>query len=39
MKHALQWVRSIIYIVQVTIAMPILGLAFAPWAMFSKVGA
>ncbi|NNK15621.1 MAG: 1-acyl-sn-glycerol-3-phosphate acyltransferase [Sulfitobacter sp.] len=35
----LQWVRSILYIIQVTIAMPIIGLAFAPWAMFSKTGA
>ena len=35
----LQWVRSILYIVQVTIAMPVIGLAFAPWAMFSKTGA
>ena len=35
----LQWVRSILYIVQVTVAMPVLGLAFAPWAMFSKRGA
>ncbi len=35
----LQWVRSIIYIVQVTIAMPLIGLVFAPWAMFSKRGA
>ncbi|MBM1558055.1 1-acyl-sn-glycerol-3-phosphate acyltransferase [Sulfitobacter mediterraneus] len=35
----LQWVRSIIYIIQVTIAMPIIGLVFAPWAMFSKAGA
>lgn len=35
----LQWIRSIIYIIQVTIAMPIIGLAFAPWAMFSKTGA
>ena len=35
----LQWIRSIIYIVQVTIAMPIIGLVFAPWAMFSKTGA
>ena len=39
MMEALQWVRSIIYIVQVTVAMPIIGLAFAPWAMFSKLGA
>jgi len=35
----LQWVRSIIYIIQITIAMPIIGLVFAPWAMFSKAGA
>ena len=35
----LQWVRSIIYIIQVTAAMPIIGLVFAPWAMFSKAGA
>jgi 1-acyl-sn-glycerol-3-phosphate acyltransferase len=35
----LQWIRSIIYIIQVTLAMPLIGLAFAPWAMFSKKGA
>ena len=35
----LQWIRSIIYIVQVTIAMPVIGLIFAPWAFFSKRGA
>lgn len=35
----LQWIRSILYIVQATVAMPIFGLAFAPWAMFSKTGA
>ena len=35
----LQWVRSIIYIIQITIAMPVIGLVFAPWAMFSKAGA
>ena len=35
----LQWVRSILYIIQATIAMPIFGLVFAPWAMFSKRGA
>ena len=35
----LQWVRSILYIVQATVAMPIIGLMFAPWAMFSKLGA
>jgi 1-acyl-sn-glycerol-3-phosphate acyltransferase len=35
----LQWIRSILYVVQVTVAMPLVGLAFAPWAMFSKRGA
>jgi len=35
----LQWIRSILYIVQATVAMPIFGLVFAPWAMFSKTGA
>ncbi|MDF3412848.1 1-acyl-sn-glycerol-3-phosphate acyltransferase [Sulfitobacter sp. M57] len=35
----LQWIRSIVYIVQATIAMPVIGLLFAPWAMFSKTGA
>lgn len=35
----LQWIRSILYIVQATVAMPVIGLAYAPWAMFSKRGA
>ena len=35
----LQWIRSLLYIFQVTVAMPVIGLAFAPWAMFSKTGA
>ena len=35
----LQWIRSILYIVQATIAMPIVGLLYAPWAMFSLNGA
>jgi 1-acyl-sn-glycerol-3-phosphate acyltransferase len=35
----LQWIRSILYVIQVTIAMPVVGLLFAPWAMFSKLGA
>ncbi|OAN69019.1 glycerol acyltransferase [Sulfitobacter sp. EhC04] len=35
----LQWIRSIFYVVQATVAMPVIGLAFAPWAMFSKRGA
>ncbi|MGJ5621468.1 lysophospholipid acyltransferase family protein [Sulfitobacter sp. MF3-043] len=35
----LQWVRSIIYIVQATVMMPVIGLLYAPWAMFSLNGA
>lgn len=35
----LQWVRSILYVIQATVAMPVFGLLFAPWAMFSKRGA
>ncbi|MFK7836697.1 MAG: lysophospholipid acyltransferase family protein [Sulfitobacter sp.] len=35
----LQWIRSLLYIIQATVSMPIIGLAFAPWAMFSKTGA
>ncbi len=35
----LQWIRSILFVVQATIAMPVIGLLFAPWAMFSKLGA
>jgi 1-acyl-sn-glycerol-3-phosphate acyltransferase len=35
----LQWIRSILFVVQVTIAMPLVGLFFAPWAMFSRTGA
>ncbi|NNE51940.1 MAG: 1-acyl-sn-glycerol-3-phosphate acyltransferase [Sulfitobacter sp.] len=35
----LQWIRSIIYVIQATLSMPVIGLAFAPWAMFSKRGA
>ena len=35
----LQWIRSILYVIQVTVAMPVIGLFFAPWAMFSKEGA
>lgn len=35
----LQLIRSLVFVVQATIAMPIVGLVFAPWAMFSKRGA
>lgn len=35
----LQWFRSLIYVTQIYLAMPIIGLVFAPWAIFSKHGA
>ncbi|KEJ89731.1 glycerol acyltransferase [Sulfitobacter donghicola DSW-25 = KCTC 12864 = JCM 14565] len=35
----LQWIRSILFIIQATITLPLIGLVFAPWAMFSKRGA
>ncbi|WP_299739754.1 1-acyl-sn-glycerol-3-phosphate acyltransferase [uncultured Roseobacter sp.] len=35
----LQYTRSVIFILQMYIAMPIIGLGFAPWAMFSRKGA
>ncbi len=34
-----QYVRSVIFITQMYIAMPLFGLAFAPWAYFSRDGA
>lgn len=34
-----QYIRSFLFIVQMYIAMPIVGLGFAPWAMFSRKGA
>lgn len=37
--NLLQWIRSILFSATATILMPIVGLAFAPWAMFSKRGA
>lgn len=36
---ALQWVRSILFSLNCTISMPIIGLIYAPWAMMSKRGA
>lgn len=35
----LQWIRSVLYVIQATIMMPVIGLLYAPWAMFSKRGA
>ena len=35
----LQYLRSVLFITQMYIAMPIFGLALAPWALFSRRGA
>jgi len=37
--NLLQWVRSILFIVQATVMLPLIGLVYAPWAMVSKRGA
>lgn len=39
MVTALQWLRSLIYVTQVYVAMAVLGVAFTPWAVFSRRGA
>jgi 1-acyl-sn-glycerol-3-phosphate acyltransferase len=39
LKFALQWLRSALYVFQIYLMMPLIGLAFAPWAMVSKRGA
>lgn len=35
----LQYIRSAVFIAQMYVAMPIVGLLFAPWALFSRRGA
>lgn len=39
MMHAIQWLRSILFVAQVYPMMFVIGIAFAPWALFSKHGA
>ncbi len=34
-----QWVRSLVFIVQMYLAMAIMAVVFAPWALFSREGA
>lgn len=38
-KNPIQWVRSLLFVGQIYFMMPIIGLLFAPWAMFSRRGA
>ncbi len=39
MRYAIQWLRSLLFSAQMYIMTPVIGLAFAPWALFSKAGA
>jgi len=39
MRYSVQWVRSLVFVSQIYVMMPVIGLAFAPWAMFSRRGA
>ncbi|EAQ44432.1 MAG: 1-acyl-sn-glycerol-3-phosphate acyltransferase [Roseobacter sp. MedPE-SWde] len=39
MRFAIQWLRSFLFVFQIYFMMPIFGLMFAPWAIFSKRGA
>lgn len=37
--YVLQWLRSLLFVGQIYLMMPVIGLAFAPWALFSRHGA
>ncbi|MEM9580401.1 MAG: 1-acyl-sn-glycerol-3-phosphate acyltransferase, partial [Pseudomonadota bacterium] len=39
MKNPIQWVRSLIFVGQIYFMMLVIGLLFAPWAIFSRRGA
>ncbi|MEM7598039.1 MAG: lysophospholipid acyltransferase family protein [Pseudomonadota bacterium] len=39
MKDAVQWVRSCVFVINIYAMMPVFGLAFLPWALFSRKGA
>lgn len=39
MAYAIQWTRSLIFVGQMYLAMAVIGLVYAPWAMFSRRGA
>ena len=36
---ALRWILSLIFIVQMYVAMAVIAIVFAPWALFSRAGA
>ena len=39
MRYAIQWLRSLIFIVQIYVMMGVLGIVFFPWALVSRRGA
>lgn len=39
MRDAIQWLRSLLFVVQVYVAMAVLGISFAPYALVSRKGA
>ncbi len=39
MRLAVQWVRSLVFVIQMYLAMAIIGIVFFPWALFSAHGA
>lgn len=39
MRDAWRWLRSLVFVVQIYVAMAVLGVAFAPWAAVSAHGA
>lgn len=39
MKDALQWVRSLAFVINIYAAMPVFGIMFLPWALVSRQGA
>ncbi|MCC5975641.1 MAG: 1-acyl-sn-glycerol-3-phosphate acyltransferase [Rubellimicrobium sp.] len=39
MSHAVQWIRSLVFIGQMYLAMAVVALVFLPWAIFSRRGA
>lgn len=39
MAHGIQWLRSLIFVIQIYLAMALIGLVFAPYALVSRNGA
>ena len=39
MRYAVQWLLSLLFIVQMYVMMFVLGILFFPWALFSRRGA